>query len=327
MNEHEKRVEEEVQQLLMDIKRIQPEGETFCAFGDLFSDEQVEQYYEALVGTLKAAKKKGLIHFKGQILLKGMHDNVKVSIQESREEEEPEKSNSTSNLRETKDCKAEEVSFAARKKMTATVIEEDEAKNTESYKEEAKDLLKERTDRKKLSSTSLSTLGSAPETPRKVQIPSFVSPRSVQRVMTPLTTPRTKYSVNVQTDEISINSYATVPTPTISRISMSSPAPKKVDVLHTSQAGTAFQSKSISETLEGRLDREISQLLVDIKRIQPEGETFCAFGDLFSDEQVEQYYEALVGTLKAAKKKGLIHFKGQILLKGMHDNVRVSIKS
>ena len=256
-----------------------------------------------------------------------MHDNVKVSIQESREEEEPKKSNSTVNLRETKDCKAEDTSFAARKEMTATVIEDDEAKITQSNKEERKELTKERTDRVKMSSTSLLSMGSAPETPRKVQIPSFVSPRSVQRVMTPLTTPCTKYSVNVETDEISINSYATVPTPTISRISMSSPAPKKVDVLHTSQAGTAFQSKSISETLEGRLVREISQLLVDIKRIQPEGETFCAFGDLFSDEQVEQYYEALVGTLKAAKKKGLIHFKGQILLKGMHDNVRVSIKS
>ena len=253
-----------------------------------------------------------------------MHDNVKVSIQESREEKESKNTNSTVNLRETKDCKAEDTSFAARKEMTATVIEDDEAKITQSNKEERKDLTKERTDRVKISSTSLLSMGSAPETPRKVQIPSFVSPRSVQRVMTPLTTPCTKYSVNVHTDEISIS---TVPTPTISRISMSSPAPKKVDVLHTSQAGTAFQSKSISETLEGRLDREISQLLVDIKRIQPEGETFCAFGDLFLDEQVEQYYEALVGTLKAAKKKGLIHFKGQILLKGMHDNVRVSIKS
>jgi len=40
---------------------------------------------------------------------------------------------------------------------------------------------------------------------------------------------------------------------------------------------------------------------------------------------VEQYYVALVGTLKAAKKKGLIQFKGQILLKGMHDQVQVSI--
>ena len=38
-----------------------------------------------------------------------------------------------------------------------------------------------------------------------------------------------------------------------------------------------------------------------------------------------QYYEALVGTLKAAKRKGLIKFKGQMLFKGMHDGVRIDI--
>merc|ERR1712071_481267 len=49
-------------------------------FGELFDDEQVEQYYEALVGTLKSAKKRGLISFKGQMLLKGAHDNVVISL-------------------------------------------------------------------------------------------------------------------------------------------------------------------------------------------------------------------------------------------------------
>jgi hypothetical protein len=114
--------------LLLDIKKIQPEGEEHCAFGDLFDDELVEQvscsavdaisicldrqqtsvnritflcinkcscllltcvsfvpshnsqYYEALVGTLKAAKRKGLIKFKGQMFFKGMHDCVQINI-------------------------------------------------------------------------------------------------------------------------------------------------------------------------------------------------------------------------------------------------------
>jgi Costars len=40
--------------------------------------------------------------------------------------------------------------------------------------------------------------------------------------------------------------------------------------------------------------------------------TFVLFGKFFDDEQVKQYYyEALVGTLKYAKKLGMIHFKGQ----------------
>ena len=59
---------------------------------------------------------------------------------------------------------------------------------------------------------------------------------------------------------------------------------------------------------------EIEQLLIDIRRIGP---TYALqtpkvlFEKFFDDEQVEQYYEALVGTLKYAKKLGMIHFKGQ----------------
>ncbi len=33
-------------------------------------------------GTLKAAKRKGLIKFKGQMLFKGMHDHVQIDIVE-----------------------------------------------------------------------------------------------------------------------------------------------------------------------------------------------------------------------------------------------------
>jgi hypothetical protein len=49
------------------------------------------------------------------------------------------------------------------------------------------------------------------------------------------------------------------------------------------------------------------------------------FGELFDDDQVANFYEALVGTLKSAKKRKMIDFKGQMLLKGAHDNVMVSI--
>ena len=40
---------------------------------------------------------------------------------------------------------------------------------------------------------------------------------------------------------------------------------------------------------------------------------------------MQQYYEALVGTLKAAKKRGIVDFKGQMLLKGAHDSVMISL--
>lgn len=65
----------------MDIRRIG--GDDSVKFGQLFDDEDVQQYYEALVGTLKSAKKRGVIDFKGQMLLKGMHDHVVITIQEN----------------------------------------------------------------------------------------------------------------------------------------------------------------------------------------------------------------------------------------------------
>jgi hypothetical protein len=66
---------------------------------------------------------------------------------------------------------------------------------------------------------------------------------------------------------------------------------------------------------------------VDIRRIGDEpGLPHVKFGELFDDDEVQNYYEALVGTLKSAKKRGMIEFKGQMLLKGMSDNVVISIK-
>jgi hypothetical protein len=81
--EQQGKVEEEVEQLKRDIVRLgsgNADGKYFVKFGVLFSDPVVEQYYEALLGTLKAAKKRGVIDFTGQMLLKGAHDNVDVTL-------------------------------------------------------------------------------------------------------------------------------------------------------------------------------------------------------------------------------------------------------
>jgi Costars len=76
-----------------------------------------------------------------------------------------------------------------------------------------------------------------------------------------------------------------------------------------------------------RLDEEINQLLIDIKRIGVNGVPNVTFGELFDDDDVQQYYEALVGTLKSAKKRGLIDYKGILLLKGVSDDVIISIRN
>ena len=38
-----------------------------------------------------------------------------------------------------------------------------------------------------------------------------------------------------------------------------------------------------------------------------------------------QIFEALVGTLRAAKRRKLIHYEGQMLLKGVHDEVFIEL--
>jgi Costars len=73
-------MEEEIRQLLKDIRRVGDPGRPSVSFGDLFDDDQVANYYEALVGTLKAAKKKGLVKYQGQVLLKGISDKVVITI-------------------------------------------------------------------------------------------------------------------------------------------------------------------------------------------------------------------------------------------------------
>eukprot|EP01006_Ploeotia_vitrea_P050991 TRINITY_DN67517_c2_g11_i2.p2 TRINITY_DN67517_c2_g11~~TRINITY_DN67517_c2_g11_i2.p2 ORF type:complete len:101 (-),score=13.83 TRINITY_DN67517_c2_g11_i2:256-528(-) len=77
---------------------------------------------------------------------------------------------------------------------------------------------------------------------------------------------------------------------------------------------------------EARLAAECVQLIKDINRLgskNADGKASVKFGVLFDDEQGQQFYEAIVGTLKAAKKRGMVEFKGQMLLKGAHDDVDI----
>ena len=50
-----------------------------------------------------------------------------------------------------------------------------------------------------------------------------------------------------------------------------------------------------------RLNNELQQLVIDIQRVG-EGPQVL-FGELFDDDEVQQHYEGLAATLKAAKKR------------------------
>jgi len=49
-------------------------------FGALVRDDEVANTFEALNGTLRAAKKRGKLTFAGELLLQGAHDDVDVVV-------------------------------------------------------------------------------------------------------------------------------------------------------------------------------------------------------------------------------------------------------
>ena len=72
------------------------------------------------------------------------------------------------------------------------------------------------------------------------------------------------------------------------------------------------------------LDRaHIAEHLLSNSRPLPQ----VKFGVLFADDRCANIFEALVGTLRAAKKRKMIHFEGEMLLQGAHDNVDVVLLS
>lgn len=60
---------------------------------------------------------------------------------------------------------------------------------------------------------------------------------------------------------------------------------------------------------------------------QADGTITCTFGDIFYDEEAEQIFESLVGSLKAARRQGVLDFKGQMLLMPVHKDVILTLKT
>lgn len=74
------------------------------------------------------------------------------------------------------------------------------------------------------------------------------------------------------------------------------------------------------------IDKEIELLKQEIKRLGTKNDKqlyTVKFGIIVMDDVCSNLFEALVGTLRAAKKRKIIHFEGEMLLKGAHDNVDI----
>ena len=312
-----KRMSIEINQLQKDIKRIKPSGQSWCTFGDLFTDGDVQQYYEALVNTLKSAKRKKVIDFKGQFLLKGMHDNVIVKVVDDNTSDDdvgidvnsPLSNNSVDDTiitdRESTKFISPNTKLCTPRKNFDSSLEKDSSRHSIPYvtpNDTPND--NEITDTRR-SITSSNTMSHSKD--KDMTLKSSTSNESCRR------------------------SFASLSISQSERQIQSSPIEKKIqnnDIQHIQTVGTTFISTNNSvsnNNHDDRIEREIKQLVKDIRRIEPHGENFCTFGVLFDDPDVEQYYEALVGTLKAARRQGVISFKGQMLLKGMHDLVKINI--
>ncbi|XP_002158724.1 costars family protein ABRACL [Hydra vulgaris] len=76
-------VAHEVELLVQEIKRLgtkNKDGQYEVLFGKIFNDTRCANIFEALVGTLRAAKRKKVVTFEGELLLQGVHDNVPIKL-------------------------------------------------------------------------------------------------------------------------------------------------------------------------------------------------------------------------------------------------------
>ncbi|KAI8610663.1 costars domain-containing protein, partial [Chytriomyces sp. MP71] len=77
-------VEEEVQRLKIEITRLgtvdPQDGKVKVKFGVIVHDDQCANIFEALVGTLKAAKKRKVVTYDAELLLSPAHDNVDIVL-------------------------------------------------------------------------------------------------------------------------------------------------------------------------------------------------------------------------------------------------------
>ncbi|XP_072265089.1 costars family protein ABRACL [Pyxicephalus adspersus] len=86
------------------------------------------------------------------------------------------------------------------------------------------------------------------------------------------------------------------------------------------------QISRLTRLIKMNVDHEISLLVEQIHRLgtrDNDGKIKVKFGVLFNDDQCANLFEAMVGTLKAAKRRKILTYDGELLLQGVHDNTEI----
>ncbi|KNE60526.1 hypothetical protein AMAG_05907 [Allomyces macrogynus ATCC 38327] len=76
-------VTDEIKYLVTAIHRLGEKnaaGQVVVPYGKLVHDDQIANTLEGLFGTLKAAKKRKVVAFQGELLLSPVHDKVEVIL-------------------------------------------------------------------------------------------------------------------------------------------------------------------------------------------------------------------------------------------------------
>ncbi len=79
-----------------------------------------------------------------------------------------------------------------------------------------------------------------------------------------------------------------------------------------------------------QVEHEISLLVNYIRSIGKQnsssGKYETTFGDLFRNDEVQNTFESLAGTLKAAKRRKVISYSSELLLQGVHDKELITLE-
>jgi len=92
-----------------------------------------------------------------------------------------------------------------------------------------------------------------------------------------------------------------------------------------SAASACVMGANTAEAAEG-VEKDLALLIAAFPRLgtaNPDGSISTTFGKVIDDDELEQQLESLVGTLKAGRKRGVLEWEGQMLLKGPHDAVPI----
>mmetsp|Transcript_7867 Transcript_7867/g.20814 ORF Transcript_7867/g.20814 Transcript_7867/m.20814 type:complete len:84 (-) Transcript_7867:302-553(-) len=77
------KVEDEVRDVIKFIQKLgkpNADGKMVLTFGEYFGSDEVQNTLENPFATLKAAKKRGVIDFEGEMLWQGQHNHVELIL-------------------------------------------------------------------------------------------------------------------------------------------------------------------------------------------------------------------------------------------------------